>query len=970
MGRGVIMTILFLPVLTFCLNGQSSNLWAPFIKSFPKTVYGAGINNQDIIQDERGVLYFANNGGMLAFYGNKWKCYPLANKTVVRALALCPSGIIYAGGQNELGYFAPNQEGEWAYHSLRDSVPEEHRNFDDVWDIEITREGVFFRASGKIFQLQSGRFRVFSFDGPVSFLGTVGTDIFIQAIGQGILQYQDGSFVEMPATARLKNELVTAMLPFRDRQLLIASLKRGLFVWDGHALNRWEQSPNDFLSGNQVRCAALLPDSSIALGTTLNGLLIIDKQGRPTQHLSRQNGLLSNTVVDLLVDKNRHLWLALEGGINYLLTDSPFRSIFPDMGLEGIPFGVQIFGGRIYFATSNGIYYTDWNEGYGESGKINISLVENSQGQVWSLNAVGGELLAGHHDGDFTIQSGKASRLSTNRGFWLFDTLAGHPDHMIGGGYDGLHLYRKQEGQWRWVKKFSELQASSRFMAQDNRGYIWISHPYKGVYQAKLDDKLEKAEVRKMGMPEGLPSNVKNHVFKVGGEVLICAEQGVYYYDYPSGSFKAHSEYNRIFGTDVKVRRLFESPAGDVWYVTEQEVGVLEVQEKSLHKEVRKRDFPELRKKLIGGFEFIYPAGPRHVFFATEDGFILLDPSKPSEQHWPFSVLLDEVIITGNKDSLRFHGVFFENGKVAFHQPDSWKPELPHYMNALYFSFSAADFANPNQAQYRFFLQGFEEEWADWSLKNNKEYSNLSPGKYTFKVQAKNINGLESAPASYQFVIRPPWYASPAAYWAYGLFAFTLLLLAFWLPQRKYLREKNRLHSEQKRLISEHQRAIEQSEQEKMKLKNEKLLIEIEHKNRELVSTALNVVEKKDILSNMAQELSRIHKNCPDPDTKRKIGHILNKFDHEKQFDEDWKQFMYHFEQVHEDFFQRLHQKHPELTARDHKLCAYLRLNLSTKEIASILNITVRSAEVSRYRLRKKLGLESDDSLNDYLMSF
>lgn len=84
----------------------------------------------------------------------------------------------------------------------------------------------------------------------------------------------------------------------------------------------------------------------------------------------------------------------------------------------------------------------------------------------------------------------------------------------------------------------------------------------------------------------------------------------------------------------------------------------------------------------------------------------------------------------------------------------------------------------------------------------------------------------------------------------------------------------------------------------------------------------------------------------------------------------DWEQFVYHFDQVHSGFFQRLRQQYPELTPRDHRLCAYLRMNLSTKDIAPLLNISVRGVEISRYRLRKKLGLTGDDNLGEFMMNF
>jgi len=95
---------------------------------------------------------------------------------------------------------------------------------------------------------------------------------------------------------------------------------------------------------------------------------------------------------------------------------------------------------------------------------------------------------------------------------------------------------------------------------------------------------------------------------------------------------------------------------------------------------------------------------------------------------------------------------------------------------------------------------------------------------------------------------------------------------------------------------------------------------------------------------------------------------MIKTLDQDENMDADWEHFAVHFDKVHNDFFIALKKQHPNLTPNELKLCAYLRMNLSTKEMARLMNISVRGVEISRYRLRKKLQLSTETNLFTYLL--
>jgi DNA-binding CsgD family transcriptional regulator len=117
-------------------------------------------------------------------------------------------------------------------------------------------------------------------------------------------------------------------------------------------------------------------------------------------------------------------------------------------------------------------------------------------------------------------------------------------------------------------------------------------------------------------------------------------------------------------------------------------------------------------------------------------------------------------------------------------------------------------------------------------------------------------------------------------------------------------------------------------------------------------------------------KLSEISKSSKEKETKQAIDQLLNKVANDQQMDEDWEVFALHFNQVHLDFLHRITEKYPDITPKDQKLCAFLRMNLSSKEIAPLLGISIRGVEISRYRLRKKLHLGADDNLSTFILHF
>lgn len=244
----------------------------------------------------------------------------------------------------------------------------------------------------------------------------------------------------------------------------------------------------------------------------------------------------------------------------------------------------------------------------------------------------------------------------------------------------------------------------------------------------------------------------------------------------------------------------------------------------------------------------------------------------------------------------------------------------------------------------------------------------MPAGNYTFEVKVRNNLGNESEVSGYSFRILAPWYQTRVAYTIYLLCISAFLITIYRWQRKKFLLQQIKHEEEQKKLSYIHELEINKTESELVAVKNEKLEADINFKNSELASSAMHLVKKGELLTNIKSELSQLMKRLDNEKVVSEIKKIIKTLSDDDNIDKEWENFAKHFDQVHSDFVMKLKEKHPAISGNELKLCAYLRMNLSTKEISQLMNISVRGVEISRYRLRKKLGITSEVSLFDYLI--
>ncbi len=941
-----------------CVVHAQNTIGIPSIVNYTKQAYNAGSQNWGIAQDKKGILYFANSQGLLTFDGSFWRKYLLPNNTIVRSVAI-DNDRIYVGGQSEFGYFKANEKGALVYTSLMPLLNEKEKDFTDIWNICFSNNKVFFRAYRKIL-MYDGKAMIVYDGNHWSFLGASSLLLAFEA-GTGLLKYENSGWKPAALQGSLpSNAVVRSVINFSKDSVLIATLKHGLYILHSDTIKKFFTPGIDMLSKQNIYQVTLLQGDRVAVSTSLSGCYIMSKSGELIQHLSKKEGIQNNNVLSSFLDKDKNLWLGLDNGIDLVLYNNAIRYLFPEPEDRSAGYTSAIYNDQLYLGLSSGAYVATLSAADDISyTKGKFQLIEGSKGQVWNFSAVNNRLLMGHNTGAYIINGNKLDALDTSTGFWDFQSLRTNiPPPVFGGTYNGINFYQFASQDFSNPKIHTRFE-SARFIVQ-HQNIIWIAHPYKGLYKVQYD--AAKPVVSLYQDKNKILSTNHNKISKVGEKMILTNDNGIFEYDDGKGDFVRSSFFETALQTKT-ISYIKQDRYGNIWFCKDKKIGVLE---KSAGKS-KIIFIPELNNRIqADGFENINIVDSSNVIIAGEKGFFHLNYALYRKTHYPLQVMISNVRSISPGDSL-FYGGYSKISSI---------PSISYTYNSLHFEASTTLYGQENTIEYSYLLEGFDKAWSEWGKKTEKDYTNIPPGNYVLKVKCRNNFDNESPVASFSFTIMPPWYRTWWAYLLYSICIAAILYLFYKHQHKKYKRqqqfklaEQQRIYDEeQKRLQMLHQLTVSENEKQIAHLQQEKLQAEIGHKNTELASSAMNLVHKAEILSKLKDDLLQF-KEIAQVNGNKEFQKIIKLIDSELDHAADWEQFAKHFDNVHSNYLKKLKEHCPDLTTSELKLAAYLRLNLSTKEIAQLLNISVRGVETSRYRLRKKLGLTNEDAnLNAFLL--
>lgn len=899
---------------------QTAAQEAPRIRNFTPADYGGQNQNWAIAQSQEGWIYAGNNGGLLEFDGARWQQFFLPEKQTVRAVGIGRNGEIFCGGFAEFGFWKIDTFGRAIYISLSNSVRTEQLGKEEIWHILVRPDYVLFQSFSTIYKFDYQKITVLRPPNSIMFAREVNGQILLPVIGRGLYELlPDNTFRFIGGTEILSDKIVQFLVPDGAGGTWAGTTNHGIFEIKKGQCRAWGNRLNVEFQKYQLNKAVALKNGGWAVGTILNGAYILDSLGHLRFHLHRENGLQNNTVLALCEDRDGNLWLGLDRGIDVVTLRSPLTIFTDQTGRIGTVYTAAQWGGKLYIGTNQGVYARPALGGERLLASDNFRLVEGTQGQVWELQIFDNQLICGHNGGTFGIENGLAQKISDVTGGWCTVRVPSRPDLLLQSTYTGLVVFKKNAaGRWQFVQRVSGFSEPLKKIAFDAENNLWGVHPNKGLFRLRLDaDLAQIQEFKSYTAEDGLPTDFHLNLAPLDGALMVNASSSPLRIEQNGGRF-----YFSPLPLEFVGRKLLPGLGGERFVVDSSGVRLLSGAQ-SYH-------FP---LTLVPSFENIVALSEGQYLFCLENGFAILDkrllentpPATP-----PAAAIRSVETATGE--------TFLPSAELHF----AWR------QNSLIFRFAAPFFERSPKFSWR--LDGFSANWSPWQSSPEKEFTNLPPGVYTFRVRTD----AGSQEAWVQFRIAPPWYRSA---WAFGF--YTLLAISLFWGIEKINRarlERQRLHLEEEK---ERELARQRAEAER-----EILVLEVQNKSRELSNAALNLIRKNEVLQRLKDDLLD-SKNDP-----RALQKIMRLIDEHLEGDHDWEIFEESFNRVHDDFFKRLMHDFPDLTPGDMRLAAYLKMNLASKEIAPLLNISVRGVENKRYRLRKKLGLPEEANLTEFVMGF
>ena len=962
------MKKLFLSVI-FIFIYTTSYSTQPMVRNFSRDDYNSGTQNWGIAQDEANTMFFANNFGLLEFDGKNWTTYPINNGTNVRSVLYGKDGRYYASSFNEFGYYTRRNNGELVYQSLNEKLGKKMINSNGLYSIHQGINKIYFQSEKMVLEYNAGKVLSYPFPGKINVSAFVHNVLFVTSTQSGAFMLTGNLFIRISGSEILQNKNICAILPFGNNKVLFVSSFDGVFIYDGNTIQPYVTGIDEFLKSNQVFCATT-NGIQLVYGTVQRGVAIQNISDKSVIYVNTFSGLQNNTVLSVAFDNKQNLWLGLDKGIDYILLNSPIQNIFGTNNLYGAGYTSILKNNILYFGTNQGLYTTSYPLHNGPS-PVQLKLMNGMEGQVWSLDDIDNTLFCGTDRGAFIISNQKVEKITELQGTWKFKQLRMHPDLILGCSYQGLFILKKLNNNWKFshfIKgKFSE---SSPMFEESEDGSIWFSHWQKGLFRLHLNAKMDSIiKVDLYDTSKGLPGFKNNTMFRIGNELIFSSERGFYKYDKKTDSMEVYEKWNHLFSAPPSYIRLHESENGDVWCISGQFVGLAKKGKNNSYK-MDSLTYHILQPKIVIGFEHFNFIDKTNLILNTEDGFCWIDLNKKLLTNKTFNVYLHKVVITSEKGSL----ITVRNNSTENEQGN----EFPHRQNSLRFEFIAPEYRNEGLVRYSYKLENYDNSWSEFSKTNIKEYTQLPKGDYTFKVRAHDLLESEDATYSYTFTILPAWYESRLAYIIYStLILILIIVLIIWINDQT--KKGARDMEKQKEIeLNEQKKHFDAETSEKKReikeLKNQQLQYELRHKSQELASSTMNLIRKNEMLQEIMNNISKVGDDLKSNSETDTVLKKLNKMERTiKQnigHDDNWKRFEENFDLVYENYLKRLSEAFPALSVSDKKLCAYLKMDLTSKDIAQLMNMTLRSVEMNRYRLRKKLELERDTNLGEFLQRF
>jgi ligand-binding sensor domain-containing protein/DNA-binding CsgD family transcriptional regulator len=884
----------------------------PFTENFTKAEYNGDNQVWNLAQGSDNAMYFANNHYLLRYNGVVWEKYSLPNKTIIRSIFV-DADRVYCGSYKEFGYWQ-RVAGRMKYFSLSGGkrLFEGISDNEEIWKVFAYKGEIYFQSFNELFILGNGKIRKLRLPSQISYCYVINGEVYAASVRDGILRMDQNKFVPVISPDALKNNVIHHIEQIGNT-LYAFTKNNGIFIHDAQGVKPWNHPLNDVLKDQVIITGKFIGNDKMAIGTALSGLYIVNLGDGSWQNINRQNAIKNNAVLSIATDKENDLWLGLDNGIAHVEINSPVTVFLDNSGILGSVYALSPFETGYLLATNHGLFKS-------LDGKITV--VPDSQGQVWDIFRNGNQFIIGHNDGTYNFDGQTFKNANPVNGGWQF--IESQFDSVyFQANYSGIAVYADKSDLSKY-KTLSGLTKPIRKISQDMPGELWAADNYRSLYRICYDKDFTTTKIENVSQNSGIANDYGVKIFGWKGKSLFLIANRWYVYDRHAGKLVVEKSFNRLFANisdiiPVNGNNFMVVKNGLLYLITESRGAFIW------------RLIPEkyYQGKLI--FENIkVSVDGNRLLVNLDDGFLSLQLNKS-----------DLTIPKVKIEAFRGYDLINSEVKIKYNEPITIHA-VPDYYG----------FGRPDLLYRR------NDEGAFIRLKSGSvTLSNLDSGAQEVAVYFNDGHKLVKI-AQYRFKVGYPWYFSFGMIVLYVLVIALICLLYYRWNNLRY-KQKLALREEEMR----HQRDLMAMENELRIQEYEKhiLELEIQSKSTEVAGKSFSIAKQGEVMDNIRKILdneSDVNK------LKTGIKRAIRTNTIEKH---EWEAFETNMKQIHSEFVTRLLARHPDLSAKDIRLAIYLRMNLSSKEIAPLMNISFRGVELHRYRLRRKLELAQEVGLSKYM---
>ncbi len=887
-----------------------------------------------IAESDDHQIYIANNKGLLVYNGAQWNLYKTPNESIMRSVKI-DGDRVYTGCYMDFGYWEANATGRLSYTSILEQTGFSVEEDEQFWNISVQEDYVLFQSLSHIYLYDKEKNTISPIvqDVTIHKFFTVESSFYYQVLGEGLYQVSNGNSQLLSSQSIIKDKPVVHMFE-QNGMIYVVTEDSAIYALKDDNVSL--TSKLQFDKPVTLYSAEALDDGSLLLGTISSGVISSNLDGSVNYSINQNSGLGNNTCLSVFQDSKNNIWLGLDNGLSCVNQDSSYLFYRDRDGSLGTVYASAKFENKVFIGTNQGLFSKNVNE-------KEFNFIEGSAGQVWSLDVIDNTLFCSHNLGLFALVNDRLE-LVHNTGSWQVQSVPGKINSVLVGSYKGLYLIEKRNNRWQFETYVEGFNISSKDVVIESDQTVYVNHEYKGVFKLILNDSLNKVVTSSVvaELHKGIGSDMALY-----DDVLFYAKRDtVFTKSRSSATFSYDPLLSELFKSSEYTSGSLEVSGNYLWCFNTNYIHRIEFEDINGDYKIKKIKYPKVVRKENTGYENLTMMTPKTYLIGSSFGYSLFDDSKGNFEE-------DLNVFISSASHIKENDL----KTLSLTEPVT----IDYEGSNIQISYAVNNYDATRVVEYQHQLLKNDKVvsgWSDLTTSNTVSFESLRFGDYEFEVRFKKIDESLSDPASYSFTIGRPYYLTNTAIVIYIILTILLVALLNGFYIWYFKRQKKRaLQKQQKELELQNLT----NEKNIIELRNAKLRSDIEHRNRELAVSTMAMIRKNETLNELKNELQKLPKDNATSSLKKMLDKNLNS----KQ---DWITFEEAFNNADKDFFKKIKEKHPSLSSGDLRLCVYLRLNLSSKEIAPLLNISPRSVEIKRYRLRKKLGLTRNDSLTSYIV--